>query len=285
MGEFSSYYIPQLGKWVMLYYTVTMRTADVPWGPYSAPTTLWDPGSWYLGWAENGHGDWLHVPSDWIAPYDDFGEGDDWGGPYGPYLVPRWTTGDASNLTLYFTMSSHNPYAVYIMRAELPAPVDPPTSPTSIAIAPGDASWTKTAGSWFLPQPGRPTWITTLGTNGDTDMGLMWRWLPRDTMNRNLYFQVSGGDQEVVLLEGPQSGPPVSGNFQQIYNAIKAGAYGRVVFSSWGHNDDAIDANADWDVRNYDSANLKLVIIDRQGHTVNGWHYVAVGPMTLVRFQ
>ena len=292
LGEFSCQFIPQLNKWVMLYYAVTMRTADQPWGPYSTPTTLWDPGTWFLGWAENGYGDWLHVPSTFApfggAPihYDDFGEGDSWGGPYGPYLVPRWTTGDATNLQLYFTMSSHNPYAVYIMRAQLPLPVDPPVNPISLTLQPGDASWTQTTGSWFTPiVHNGQNWITTSGALGEVNVGAMWRWLPRDTKNRAMYFQVSGGDQEVVLLEGSQDGPPTTGTFTQIYANLKKGLYGRVVQSSWGHKDATIDAYADWDLRNFDSANLKVVVIDYQGHSAAGWHYVEVGPMTVGRFQ
>ena len=221
--------------------------------------------------------------------YDHFGEGDSAGGPYGPFIVPRWTTGNSTSLQLYYTMSSHNPYAVYIMQAQLPIPVDPPLGLNSI-LQPG-VGWTQTSGTWFSQfVHNGENWITTLGSAGETNVGLMWQWLPRDAKNRLLWFQVSGGDQEVVLLEGAQDGPPTTGsptaaNLAQIYKNLKDGAYGRVVHSSWGHNDNAIDAVADWDLRNYDRANLKVVVIDHQGQSTAGWHFVAVGPMTLQRFQ
>ena len=43
----------------------------------------------------------------------------EWGGEYGPYQFGRLATGDAASTTIYFTMSTWNPYTVVLMKATL----------------------------------------------------------------------------------------------------------------------------------------------------------------------
>jgi len=42
-----------------------------------------------------------------------------WGGEYGPYLIARFFTGDERQTTIYFVMSTWNPYNVVLMRSTL----------------------------------------------------------------------------------------------------------------------------------------------------------------------
>ncbi|HIJ65835.1 MAG TPA: DUF4185 domain-containing protein, partial [Candidatus Hydrogenedentes bacterium] len=58
-----------------------------------------------------------------------------WGAEYGPYLLPRYFQGSMDRCTIYFTMSTWNPYQVVLMQADIgyhevsPA-TNPGTNPT-----------------------------------------------------------------------------------------------------------------------------------------------------------
>lgn len=304
IGEFSVQYIPQLAKWVALWGYVKIGLADQPWGPFSDPEQLWH------AWGNDGYGNFIHVPTTNQPPYDCFGDGphdvpglpgdrpgDRLGGPYGPYLIPRFTTGNATNCQLYFTLSTWNPYRTVLMRAQWPIPRDPPTDPEPIVLGMFDPSWQYTSTqSWRLALTRintftgvRERWMSTHDGVGsaDDEVGVMWRWLPRDDKNKTLSFYFHGGDEEIMLLEGAQNGPPTTGNLATIYDDIKAGMYGRVVECSWGPNSNAVDHKAEWDLRAFDRANLKVVIIDHEAIYEGRaeWNFVSVGPMSLTRFR
>ena len=109
----------------------------------------------------------------------------------------------------------------------------------------------------------------------------MWRWLPRDQKNVRLQFDVYGGHAEVMLLEGGGDIPP-KGDSAEIYRQIKAGAYGDVVQCTWGHDHNDIHVPVDWSLVRYESASLKVVIID---HLSEPWGFVTVSQMTLTRHE
>jgi hypothetical protein len=46
---------------------------------------------------------------------------DVWGGEYGPYQFGDFATGGGGSTTIYFTMSTWNPYTVVLMKAGLKA--------------------------------------------------------------------------------------------------------------------------------------------------------------------
>lgn len=123
VGEFSCEWIEPIKCWVMLYNSsqprgIVMRAAPQPWGPWSDAQVIFDP------WRDGGYGQFLHVAggSDRVG---DPGRAEEWGGEYGPYLIPRFCAGDASRCELVYTMSTWNPYAVVLMRSV-------------VAVAPGD---------------------------------------------------------------------------------------------------------------------------------------------------
>jgi len=121
IGELSVRFIPQIGGWFTLYNAadprdITMRTAPWPWGPWSPGAVIFDP------WCDGGYARFIHAS--WAAngradAVQDPGRENEWGGEYGPYLIPRLTTVDRSDVTLYFVMSTWNPYNTVLMRTRV----------------------------------------------------------------------------------------------------------------------------------------------------------------------
>ena len=111
IGELSVMWNQYLHKWIMLYAGVTMRSSTNPWGPWSVSQTLFN------AFRDGGYGHFIHWPlhdniSDPLRQFT-------WGGPYGPYIVDKFTSGGNGTSTIYFTLSTWNPYTVVLMKAEL----------------------------------------------------------------------------------------------------------------------------------------------------------------------
>ncbi len=49
--------------------------------------------------------------------------GDEYGGEYGPYIIPSLTTGSTGRTTIYYLLSTWNPYEAHLMRATLRVPL------------------------------------------------------------------------------------------------------------------------------------------------------------------
>ena len=135
LGEGAGHWYPHLHKWLMLYDCspsgpgqpkgINVRVADAPWGPWSAAQVIFDP------WRDDGYCRFIHVSWD-LQQCDTLGPNDRRqvsGGIYAPYLIPRFTTEDDARTTIYFLLSTWNPYQVVLMRSRLehfPPPRDPP---------------------------------------------------------------------------------------------------------------------------------------------------------------
>ncbi|MGV3616724.1 MAG: DUF4185 domain-containing protein [Fimbriimonas sp.] len=293
-GEYSCTWIPQQNCWLLLYCSgayagaprgLMMRSAPKPWGPWSAPTTIFNPDTN----ADGGYGRFMHINWAVGGHYDkiqDFvmGNGnDEWGGEYGGYLIEPFTSGDSTNTQIYYTLSTWNPYQTIVMTSEIgpAATTAPPTSGTQ-TLTLGDATWNKSSTTFYNPatiggQPGISTWTSS----GDATTGLMWRFLPRDQWNESLSFSVTSGNGEVILLDGAAS-IPTTGSIQTIYNDIKNGVYGDVLQATWGHEDNGIVVPVTWNLKPFDRANLKVVVID---YSTLGWSFLGCTNMTLTRNQ
>ena len=125
VGEFSVAWIAAVNRWVMLYNAdkprgITMRTAPKPRGPWSAGHVILDP------WKDGAYGKYMHVSWKFTGvPHDNFsdpGRENEWGGEYGPYLIPRFTRGDARRCQLFYTMSTWNPYQTILVTSEIGEP-------------------------------------------------------------------------------------------------------------------------------------------------------------------
>jgi hypothetical protein len=130
MGELGVDWNPFVRRWVLLYNCtnntasnprgIYMRVAQQPWGPWSAPQTIFNPVR------DHGYCYFMHRAVDSLSPTpcdnlcgpDRIAEA---GGDYGPYFISRFTTGDSVKGTsiFYFTMDTWNPYTQVIMKAAI----------------------------------------------------------------------------------------------------------------------------------------------------------------------
>lgn len=118
VGELSVAFCKPLDRWIMLYNSgkprgIVMRTAERATGPWSDAQVLFDP--------KDGYGHFMHVS--WkdrkADSVHDAGRENDYGGEYGPYMIPRFFKGDQKETSIYFLMSVWNPYNVVLMRSKL----------------------------------------------------------------------------------------------------------------------------------------------------------------------
>ena len=129
VGEIGVEWNRYVRSWVMLYnstnnspanpHGVYMRTSPQPWGPWSPPQTIFNPGR------DNGFCYFIHravTPTnpacDSLSAAGRLGDG---GGNYSPYFISRFTSGDSvqKTSTFFFVMSTWNPYEVVIMKASI----------------------------------------------------------------------------------------------------------------------------------------------------------------------
>lgn len=120
VGELSVSYNKFIKKWIMLYNCdnprgINCRTAKYPWGPWSKPIVIFDP------WSDNGYCNFIHT--DWnftvCDSVHDSGREYVWGGEYGPYQFEDFATGNDTETTIYYTLSTWNPYTVVLMKSTL----------------------------------------------------------------------------------------------------------------------------------------------------------------------
>ncbi|MBV8084637.1 MAG: DUF4185 domain-containing protein [Chloroflexi bacterium] len=121
-------------RWVMLYDChdetqanpagILMRTAQQPWGPWSGPQTIFNSER------DGGACHFIHkAPQPGATPCDNLSStgitGDnrvsESGGPYAPFFISRFTTGDANKgtSTFYWTLATWNPYGQVIMASNI----------------------------------------------------------------------------------------------------------------------------------------------------------------------
>ncbi len=120
VGELSVAYCAPVERYVMLYNSleprgIVMRSSAQPWGPWSEMEIIFNPRR------DNAYGRFMHL-SDKNHPnadrLSDPNRDADNAEEYGPYIISRFTTGDADGCRIYFTMSTWNPYQVHIMRSD-----------------------------------------------------------------------------------------------------------------------------------------------------------------------
>ncbi|HTS53534.1 MAG TPA: DUF4185 domain-containing protein, partial [Burkholderiales bacterium] len=131
VGELSVTWNRNLRRWLMLYNCdqpsgIVGRLAETPWGPWSVPAVLFDPA------VDAGTCYFLHGGGDCGPPTDpDSPANGGPGGPYGPYVVSWYTRGGQQSTTVYYVMSTWNPYDAVLMRSTLavhsPLPYGPDT--------------------------------------------------------------------------------------------------------------------------------------------------------------
>lgn len=118
IGELSVAWCDPLKKWIMLYNTgnprgIVFRVAEKPWGPWTDSKVLFD--------AQTGYGKFMHISykDKRVDNVQDPWRPDEYGGEYGPYMIPRFFKKIPNGARIYFLMSTWNPYTVVLMRADL----------------------------------------------------------------------------------------------------------------------------------------------------------------------
>jgi hypothetical protein len=121
VGELSVAYDRFIRKWIMLYNCspeplgINIRTADNPWGPWSEPQMVFHP-TRDSAFCRIMHGGWGADRCDLLH---DPGRETVRGDVYGPYQFEDFSTGDDNRTTIYFTLSTWNPYTVVLMKLSL----------------------------------------------------------------------------------------------------------------------------------------------------------------------
>ncbi|WP_346925513.1 RICIN domain-containing protein [uncultured Arthrobacter sp.] len=122
VGELSVSYNNFIKKWILLYNCgsprgINCRTADQPWGPWSDPFVIFDPAET----VDKGYCYFMHTSWD-VKNCDnvhDTGREREWGGEYGPYQFEDLATGSGLETTIYYTLSTWNPYTTVLMKSTL----------------------------------------------------------------------------------------------------------------------------------------------------------------------
>lgn len=277
LGEFSCEWIETLDCWVLLYNSgeprgITMRTAAQPWGPWSEGQVIMQPDG------DQAYGNFMHV--NWnqekVDLFSDRGREYEWGGEYGPYLIPRFTRGTADRCELYYTMSTWNPYQVVLMRStvgNLPFPATPMTVSQTL----GHNMWRRypaNVANDFLHND-RPHITTYTVQDGDGSTGWLWQPLPMGATAAS--FRVHGGHGEIFLLEN-SDGLPASGDVGVVSQNLRNGMYGRVARRATGVRSNEPDVAWKWELTNLDAASLVLVIMDA---TTIGWGFISVSDVNV----
>lgn len=120
VGELSTSYNTFIDRWILLYNCsdprgINMRTAENPWGPWTESQILYHP------WDDGGYCNYIHASweTQQCDSVHDAGRENEWGGEYGPYQFEHFATGGGGSTSIYFTMSTWNPYTVVLMKAKL----------------------------------------------------------------------------------------------------------------------------------------------------------------------
>ena len=103
-----------------------MRTATLPWGPWSAPDRIFDPS------VPDGYCSFVYWPPEYwpppctsgLNPFEEekrHGLNREVGGEYAPFLLPSRYAKPAPNgqTSIYYLMSTTNPYQVVLMRSDV----------------------------------------------------------------------------------------------------------------------------------------------------------------------
>ncbi|HKR65314.1 MAG TPA: DUF4185 domain-containing protein, partial [Thermoanaerobaculia bacterium] len=127
IGNVSVIYSNELHLWLMTYDSSRSSPesrgfyftyAKEPWGPWQKPQLIFNPTR------DGATGTYIHDPR--ITPSDrltgpTIGPNDPTttpGGPYAPYMIERFTRVAGRTLSIYYTLSTWNPYTIVMMRSD-----------------------------------------------------------------------------------------------------------------------------------------------------------------------
>jgi uncharacterized protein DUF4185 len=120
LGDVSVTWSKDLGVWLMTYdhrapRGIFFQSSPKPWGPWSPRQPVAVPGDVAAYLHDPGR-----VPDDGLGG-PTIGKNDPQtthGGMYAPYVVERWTKLQGTTLSLFYTLSTWNPYVVVLMKSQ-----------------------------------------------------------------------------------------------------------------------------------------------------------------------
>jgi hypothetical protein len=192
-----------------------LRIAAKPEGPWIEAGRIFT--------AEDGYERFIHANESFVG-YDDGlaprGDENNWGGEYGPYLIPQWFTQDGDKFGIVYTMSSWIPYQVHLMRTWLVPPTEPKTPPAKGAgltkaklvngdFASGDLTGWLASGDGatfgvFTGADGKMRVTTYTPAKGDAATGSLAQAFVVDATTSSLSFALHGGDARVIMKHGDE---------------------------------------------------------------------------------
>jgi len=279
IGEASIVYNQALGKYILTYNChleqnapagILLRVADKPYGPWSDPITV-------LHWTDP-YGKYMHqvacldmpefpcvAADDGLSvPYWEY----EWGGVYGPYMIPQWFQADeqAGLYEIVYTLSTHNPYQVQLMKTVLggpgasyspPEPVlDPPNPLENPDWSEGLAGWNQVYGTFYLVQLPNETAITTYDSegSGSANFGMLTQSFRVDPGITSLSFNTVGGYSQVQLW----------------YN-------GEMYRTSRGRDSLDITVPVRWNIEEFQGRTVEIRIVDNEMDPNDSWGFITVG--------
>lgn len=274
-GELSVRRLPRTELWCMSANSgsprgIHLRTATAPTGPWSAPQVIFDPAR------DRGYGGFMHQSASAVG-FDDglseAGRENEWGGEYGPYIVPAWCSSPIAGVHgLVFTLSSWNPYQVHLMRAWLVEPGvmwTPPRRTAGVAaakelvnadFASGDTRGWKSEGEPFtvaLGVDGSRELTTYVKPLGDATRGRLSQEFTVPAEASELRFLIKGGSESVRLWRGDE-----------------------LLRETRGRKTNDVETQARWTIDEFRGQRLRVEITDDSSAR---WGFVTVRKLELVR--
>ncbi len=187
---------------------VQLHISASPTGPWSKAFKIYGP---------EGYERVMHAKESYVGHDDGLappGNEEDWGGEYGPYLVPSLFVEDGKSIGITYVLSSWVPYQVHLMRTwlvpegttkEKPNPGAGKTSAlVNPSFATGDFSGWQTSGDAFVVFPYNGTNAVSTYTPGKADAatGTLSQAFVVGETTTALEFRIHGGDGRVSLWRG-----------------------------------------------------------------------------------
>ncbi|HZN40629.1 MAG TPA: DUF4185 domain-containing protein [Planctomycetota bacterium] len=274
IGELSVRQLPGANLWAMTCNATTprgihLRTAHAVSGPWSEPVVIFDPGR------DRGYGHCLHQKASAVG-YDDGlsdpGREEEWGGEYGPYLVPEWCTSPEPGVsTLVYALSTWNPYTVQLVRSHVaapgvawkPAPTQLPPKPPkelrNLEFAGGRITgWQQEGETFATAKRADGSWLVTtyVKPSGDAVRGRLWQDFTVAPNARELRGFVHGGSEAVQLWRGDE-----------------------LLRCTRGRRTNDVETEFRWTLEEYRGEALRLVIAD---DSTAAWGFVSVRGLAVI---
>jgi len=278
IGEITVSWVAPIKRWVMLYQGkrpagILMRTAEQPWGPWTEPQCLLD------AWNDYAYANFLHAgwKSGRKDNFHDAGLENRWGGPYAPFIIDRFTKGDETRCTIYYTMSTWNPYQVVLMSSDVGYPDRAPQLEfKETTLVPGGEGWITSADFTEVFTRNDVRHVTTR-KRGGAEMGVTHTAI-EPTPDATLDFTYHGGNAEIVLVRDTSPPPRRIPDVKRFYRELKNGLHGEVVEATVGPMNDDVDVEMHWNLHRHVGQRLRLYVIDaRDGR----WGFINVSEMRL----